>query len=72
MRVGMGLRKNDHGVWIVRHKVPLRLQEAVASVLGRDKERQVFLQQPLRTKDKREADYLSVRVALMRRREARA
>jgi len=25
MRVGMGLIKNEHGVWLVRKKVPKRL-----------------------------------------------
>jgi hypothetical protein len=44
MRVGMGLQKNEHGVWIVRRKVPTRLQQAVASVLDNGKGRQVFLQ----------------------------
>jgi len=55
----MGLQKNEHGVWIVRHKVPVRLQQAVASVLDNGKERQVFLQESLRTKDKGEAKRLA-------------
>ena len=57
MFVGMGLIKNEHGVWCARQKVPPRLQEAVARVLGKpqDKARQTFLKQSLRTKDKAEA-----------------
>ena len=34
MRVGMGLIKNEHGVWQVRKKVPKRLEAARATVLG--------------------------------------
>lgn len=30
-RVGMGLIKNEHGVYVVRRKVPPRLEEAVAT-----------------------------------------
>jgi hypothetical protein len=31
MRVGMGLIKNEHGVWHVRKKVPKALEAAAAS-----------------------------------------
>ena len=56
MLVGMGLIKNEHGVWCARQKVPPRLQDAVARVLHkRGKARQSFLKQSLRTKDKAEA-----------------
>jgi len=58
----MGLQKNEHGVWIVRHKVPTRLQQAVASLLGNGKDRQTFLQKSLRTRDKKEATRLSTDV----------
>jgi hypothetical protein len=55
MRVGMGLIRNEHGVWCARVKVKKDLQAAVALVLGCDKERQTFLKRSLRTKDKAEA-----------------
>ena len=56
MYVGMGLVKNEHGVWCARQKVPVRLQEAVARALGKQgRGRQTFLKQSLRTKDKAEA-----------------
>ena len=32
MRVGMGLVKNEHGVWHVRKKVPKALEAATATV----------------------------------------
>jgi integrase len=62
MYVGMGLTKNEHGVWIVRLKVPQRHQEAVARVLDNGKERQTFLQKSTRTKDKAEAKRIAVDV----------
>jgi hypothetical protein len=43
MYVGMGLKQNDHGVWMVRQRVPPRLREAVALVLDNGKERQTWL-----------------------------
>src|SRR5271168_1664576 len=53
MLVGMGLIKNEHGVWCARRKVPNHLQAAVARVLDkRGKASQTFLKQSLRTKDK--------------------
>jgi integrase len=56
MHVGMGLIKNEHGVWCARVKVKNHLQAAVARVSGkRGKSRQTFLKQSLRTKDKAEA-----------------
>jgi hypothetical protein len=56
MHVGMGLIKNEHGVWCARVKVKKHLQAAVARVLGkRGKDGQTFLKQSLRTKDKAEA-----------------
>ena len=39
MRVGMGLIKNEHGVWHVRRKVPKALEAATATVMGVPKER---------------------------------
>jgi hypothetical protein len=43
MFIGMGLHKNRHGVYIVRHKVPERLEGPVARVLDTGKERQAYL-----------------------------
>jgi hypothetical protein len=55
----MGLISNEHGVWIVRRKVPNRLQEPVARVLNNGKDRQTFLQKSTGTKDKKEATRLA-------------
>jgi integrase len=55
----MGLVKNSHGVFLVRKKVPERLQTAIAQLLDSDKQRVVWLQESLRTKDKREAHVLA-------------
>jgi hypothetical protein len=62
MHVGMGLIQNEHGVWIVRVRVPKRLQEAVACVLDNGKDHQTFLQRSLGTKDKKEAIRLAPEV----------
>ena len=51
----MGLLKNEHGVYIVRKKVPERLQRAVAEALGAAKPKQTFLQRSLRTKNLQQA-----------------
>ena len=59
MRVSMSLSQNEHGVWVVRKKVPKGLEEAVATVLGDGKKSQSWLQRSLRTKDKREAQRLA-------------
>ena len=55
----MGLIKNSHGVWNARVKVPARLQESVAAVLGGNKAKQVWLQRSLRTKDIKQANILA-------------
>jgi integrase len=55
MRVGMGLIKNEHGVWQVRKKVPKRLETTTATVLGNGKPRVSWLKETLRTKDKKQA-----------------
>jgi len=55
MRVGMGLIKNEHGVWHVRKKVPKALEEATATVTGVSKPRVSWLKETLRTKDQKEA-----------------
>jgi integrase len=55
----MSLFQNEHGVWCVRRKVPKRLEEAAATVLGNGKKRQPWLQRSLRTKDKQEAKRLA-------------
>jgi hypothetical protein len=59
MNVGMGLIQKN-GTWIVRRKVPQRLREPVARVLGKDKQQQVWLQKSTRTKIKAEAKRLSL------------
>jgi len=57
MRLMMGITKSRHGTtYHAIKKVPPRLQEAVARVLGKDKQRQVFLKRSLRTKDTAEAN----------------
>ena len=47
MRVGMGLIKNDYGVWHVRRKVPKALEVATARVMGVPKERVSWLKETL-------------------------
>src|SRR6266851_5706145 len=62
MRVGMGLIKNEHGVFHVRRKVPevpKGLPEAVARVTGAHKERVSWLKQTLGTKDEKQAKVLA-------------
>jgi hypothetical protein len=58
MYVGMGLRKNRHGVWIVRHKVPKHLEGSVALTLDNGKDRQAYLQKSTGTKDRRKPSVL--------------
>src|SRR5215472_10683111 len=41
VRVGMGLIKNEHGVYHVRRKVPKGLEEATATVMGVSKPRRL-------------------------------
>ena len=45
----MGLHKDRHGTFYARHKVPLRLQEAVAGVLDKGKTTQVWRKRSLGT-----------------------
>ena len=59
MRVGMGLIKNEHGVYHVRRKVPKALEVATATVMGVPKERVSWLKETLRTKDEKRARVLS-------------
>jgi hypothetical protein len=59
MRVGMGLIKNDHGVWHVRRKVPKALEVATARVMGVPKERVSWLKKTLSTKDDKRARVLA-------------
>jgi integrase len=56
MRALMGLIKNRHGTYYARRKVPERLQEAVARVLGNGKAKQVWLKKSLDTKRLAEAN----------------
>ncbi len=57
MRLQMGITKSRHGTtYYTIKKVPPRLQEAVARVLGKNKQRQVWLKRSLRTKDAAEAN----------------
>lgn len=55
MRASMGLLKNEHGVYVVRKKVPERLQRAVAEVTSAGTAKQTFLQRSLRTKNLQQA-----------------
>src|SRR4249920_763276 len=59
MRVGMGLIKNEHGVWHVRRKVPKALEVATARALGVPKERVSWLKETLATKDEKQAKVLA-------------
>ena len=59
VRIGMGLIKNEHGVYHVRRKVPKRLEEATARVTGASKARQPWLKETLRTKDEKRAKVLA-------------
>src|SRR5690606_26033962 len=52
----MGVVKNRHGIFVVRKKVPKRLEEAVARVLADERERIAWLQRSLGTKDLRTAN----------------
>lgn len=56
MRALMGLITDRHGTYYARHKVPQRLQEAVAHILGNGKSKQVWLKRSLGTKVIREAN----------------
>ena len=51
----MGIFRNRHGVYEARKKVPKRLEEPTATVLGVPKRRQSWLKKSLGTKDLREA-----------------
>ena len=51
----MGVIKDRHGTYYVQQRVPERLQEAVARVLGADETRRVFLKKSLGTKNLKEA-----------------
>jgi hypothetical protein len=59
MRVGMGLIKNEHGVFHVRRKVPKALEVATATVMGVPKERVSWLKETLGTKDEKQAKILA-------------
>jgi integrase len=59
MRVGMGLIKNEHGVYHVRRKVPKALEVATARAMGVPKERVSWLKETLGTKDEKQAKVLA-------------
>jgi hypothetical protein len=59
MRVGMGLIKNEHGVFHVRRKVPKALEVATARAMGVPKERVSWLKETLGTKDEKRAKVLA-------------
>src|SRR6202051_2636084 len=59
MRVGMGLIKNEHGVFHVRRKVPKALEVATARAMGVPKERVSWLKETLGTKDEKQARVLA-------------
>jgi hypothetical protein len=56
MRLLMGISKNRHGTYYAVKKVPARLEQAVARVLGVDKAKQTWLKRSLGTKDAHEAN----------------
>ena len=64
MRVGMGLIKNNHGVWHVRRKVPKALEVAAARVMAAPKERVSWLKKTLGTKDEKRARVLATPVMM--------
>jgi hypothetical protein len=55
VRIGMGLIKNEHGVYHVRRKVPKAREEATATVMGVPKARVSWLKETLGTKDEKQA-----------------
>ena len=55
MRAFMGIVRNRHGVYEARKKVPKRLEEPTATVLGVPKRRQSWLKKSLGTKSRQEA-----------------
>jgi hypothetical protein len=57
----MGLPRNRL-VWVVRRRVPQRLEEAVAQVLDNGKPRQLWLQTSTGTKERGEAKLIAVDV----------
>jgi hypothetical protein len=59
VRVGMGLIKNEHGVYHVRRKVPKGLEVATARAMGASKERVSWLKETLGTKDEKQAKVLA-------------
>jgi integrase len=58
-RISMSIIKNEHGVFHVRKKVPKRLEEATATVMGQSKDRVSWLQRSLKTKELRQAKRLA-------------
>jgi hypothetical protein len=55
MRISMNVIKNEHGVFHVRKKVPKKLEEATATVMGSSKQRVAWLKKSLGTKDRKAA-----------------
>jgi integrase len=64
MRVGMGLIKNEHGVYHVRRKVPKALEAATARIMVASKERVSWLKETLRTKNEKQAKVLAIPVIM--------
>jgi integrase len=56
MRALMGVIKDRHGTYYAQQKIPERLQQAVAVVLGNGKARQAHLKKSLGTKDLKTAN----------------
>jgi integrase len=56
MRAAMGVIKDRHGTYYAQQKVPERLQQAVAVVLGNGKTRRAYLKKSLGTKDLKTAN----------------
>jgi hypothetical protein len=55
MRRMMGVIKNRHGTYYAQVKVPVRLQEAAARMLGLSQPRKKWLKKSLGTKDQKQA-----------------
>ena len=51
MRISMNVIKNEHGVFHVRKKVPMKLEGATATVMDLSKPRVAWLKKSLGTKD---------------------
>jgi uncharacterized protein DUF6538 len=67
MRISMNVIKNEHGVFHVRKKVPKKLEEATATVMGSSKQRVAWLKKSLGTKDRKAAKVRAPSVGMISR-----